>query len=130
MSPRLYVVVLGSLFAACGDNIHIHATDGGVDSREIDARAADADPCPDTVRTILAGNPGPNASDYPAAGWWSDDTRANGAVAVDDSLGVPPGFGCRSAKLTTGASTASPSADKAQLMTFEKAGVRSRASRP
>ena len=85
---------------------------------------ADADPCPDTVRTIRAGNPGPNASDYPAAGWWSDDTRANGTVSVDDSLSVAPGFGCRSAKLTTGASTSpGPSADKAQLMSFEKAGV-------
>jgi hypothetical protein len=105
----------------CSDNLH------GVDARQaVDdvPPAVDAvDPCPDTVKSIQAGNPGSDAASYPAPGWWSDDTRANGTVSVDSVLGVPPGFGCRSAHLTTGASTASPSADKAQLISFTLAGT-------
>jgi hypothetical protein len=48
----------------------------------------------------------------------SDDTRANGTVVVDTSLSVPVGFGCTSVSFTTGASTPSPSTDKAQLINF------------
>ena len=81
------------------------------------------DVCSDTVTMIQQTNPGATAADYPAPGWWSDDTRANGSVVVDTSLGVPVGFGCTSAKLVTGASTPSPSADKAQLITFTLAGT-------
>jgi len=80
--------------------------------------------CSDTVTSILPRNPGADAGAYPAPGWYSDDTRANGSVAVDRTLGAPAGFGCTSAMLTTGASTTpGPSADKAQLISFAKAGV-------
>jgi hypothetical protein len=60
----------------------------------------------------------------PIAGWYSYDTRANGNVTVNDQFGAPPGFGCYSAELTTGASTPTPPAslDKAQLFSFAKAG--------
>ncbi len=127
MRTRPYVVI--ALLAGCGDNLHGAIDAGDVDARAIDA-AADAvpldvlaSPCTDTVTTIQAGNPGSTAADYPAAGWWSDDTRANGTVAIDTSLGVPDGFGCTSVRMTTGASTPSPSADKAQLISFAQAGV-------
>jgi len=109
------------LLAACGDNLHpAAATDAAPDTQAVDVLGG---LCTDTVVTIRPGNPGGNASDYPMPGWWSDDTRANGTVTVDPSLGVPTGFGCRAAKLTTGASTPSPSADKAQLISFAQAGT-------
>ncbi len=121
MRSRLYVVVC--LLAACGDNYFSDA-DAGIDAAP-DAQAVDSltGQCTDTVTSVMTGNPGSMASDYPAAGWWLDDTRANGAVTIDVSLGVPTGFGCKSVKLITGASTASPSADKAQLVTFAKSGT-------
>ena len=98
-------------------------------SMAVRMRATSMRPVPMPTRV-----PTPSGSSWPAT---RDPTRAtirrpaggpttrarNGAMTVDDSLGVPTGFGCRSAKLTTGASTASPSADKAQLMTFASAGV-------
>jgi hypothetical protein len=80
--------------------------------------------CSDTVTVVQPGNPGADAGAYPAPGWWSDDTRANGTVTIDASLGAPTGFGCTSAKLVTGASTTpGPSADKAQLLSFALAGT-------
>ncbi len=121
MRARLFVVLW---FCGCGDNL-IPATDAGPDAFEADAQSTDGmnAECSDTVAAILAANPGSDASAYPAAGWWSDDTRANGTVVVDPSFAPPPGFGCKSAKFTTGDSTASPSADKAQLISFAKAGA-------
>lgn len=120
MDSRLYVVFCA--LAACGDN-NFSTLDAGIDTA--DAQALDSLPgqCSDSVPTVMTGNPGSMAANYPAAGWWLDDTRANGAVTIDSSLGVPTGFGCRSVKLITGASTASPSADKAQIMTFAKSGT-------
>lgn len=121
-----------SLLVACGDNLHAGTdTDAGTDAVAADATPdtqglADAMPsvCPtDTVSVLNPGTPGTDPSDYPAPGWWLDDTRAHGMVTVDDALGAPPGFGCRSARLVTGDSTASPSADKAQLLSFEQHGA-------
>lgn len=133
MYPRVAIAIL---IAACGGDrratIDGGPADAGPDAPPdamIDARGNGGildgpGLCPtDSVTTILPNNPGANASAYPAAGWWSDDTRANGTVVVDASLGTPPGFGCRAAVLTTGASTPSPSADKAQLITFALAGT-------
>lgn len=80
--------------------------------------------CSEQVLTLLPGNPGADAGSYPAAGWWTNDTRANGTVTVDGSLGAPVGFGCTSARLVTGASTSpGPSADKAQLFSYALAGT-------
>ena len=123
MRARLYAVFC-TLVVGCGDNYLVTA-DAGPDAREVDAQVVDVltDLCTDTVTGILPGNPGASASAYPAAGWWSDDTRANGTVTVDVTIIPPTGFGCRSARLVTGASTASPSADKAQLISFAQAGV-------
>lgn len=118
-------LVLLVVAAGCGDNliVPIDAPDAPVEAdADIDA-AVDADPCPDTVRVVQSGNPGNSAANYPADGWWSDDTRANGTVAVDATLAPPPGFGCRSVRLTTGATTGSPAIDKAQLISFAKSGV-------
>ncbi len=78
--------------------------------------------CTDTVTTIQVGDPGNNPASYPASGWWSADTRTNGSVVVDSSLGAPIGFGCTSAKLTTGVATGTPLQDKAQLFSFALAG--------
>jgi hypothetical protein len=121
MRSRLYVVFC--FLAACGDN-YFTDPDAGIDAAP-DAQAVDSltGQCTDSVTSVMTGNPGSMAANYPAAGWWLDDTRANGAVTIDVSLGVPTGFGCKSVKLITGASTASPSADKAQLMTFAKSGT-------
>jgi hypothetical protein len=119
----VHIVVI---LSACGDNLHPGAFgDAAADSKSIDAQSVDAlgDLCSDTVTTIQPGNPGSSPNAYPAQGWWSDDTRANGTVVVDTSLGVPVGFGCTSASFTTGASTPSPSADKAQLINFALAGA-------
>jgi hypothetical protein len=109
-----------AMLAGCGDNIHLRE-DAAADSRPM--ADVPSDTCAGTVANIQVGNPGASPSAYPAAGWWSDDTRANGMVVIDGSLGAPPGLGCTSAKLSTGASTPSPSADKAQLISFEQAGV-------
>jgi hypothetical protein len=75
--------------------------------------------CNDTVTSVLVGDP----LGAPAPGWWSSDTRANGTVAVNTDLGAPAGFGCTSAKLTTGANGPSPSPDKAQLVNYDKYGT-------
>jgi hypothetical protein len=132
VAMRAVLLACLGLVGACGDNLHPTADappvgtmpdqlpDAALDAAP-DA-ALDAPACSDTV-TVMAGNPGPDASDYPAAGWWSDDTRANGAVTVDATLGSPAGFGCRSAHFVTGDMTASPSQDKAQLVTFALAGT-------
>jgi hypothetical protein len=56
----------------------------------------------------------------PAQGWYTDDTRSEGTVAVDDSFGAPSGFGCNAVVLTTGPDVGQ---DKAQLFTFAKAGT-------
>jgi hypothetical protein len=79
--------------------------------------------CNDTVTTITPGDPGSNPASYPAPGWWSNDTRTNGTVTVNTDLGAPAGFGCTSAKLTTGAANGSPLQDKAQLFSFAQAGT-------
>lgn len=118
MRARLLLMFMAA--AGCGDNIHIHhdaSVDGG--------QTADVpmDTCAGSVTTIQPGNPGANPSSYPAPGWWSDDTRANGMVVLDGRFAAPPGFGCTAAVLSTGASTPSPSADKAQLISYEQAGV-------
>jgi len=122
MRRALWLGVIGGCLAACGDNL-LTPVDAGLDA--IDAQPVDVltSTCSDTVAVIQAGNPGANAAAYPAAGWWSDDTRANGAVTVDVAIAPPPDLGCRSARFVTGASTASPSADKAQLITFASAGA-------
>jgi hypothetical protein len=117
--------------AACGDNLIVPTDASDAASADAVADGAVDDAAPDSITPPLgcegvafqAGNPGPNASDYPADGWWSDDTRTNGTVVVDDSIPPPNGFGCASVKLSTGASTTSPSQDKAQLITFAKHGV-------
>jgi len=44
-------------------------------------------------------------------------------VVIDDSIAPPAAFGCTSARLVTGASTASPSQDKAQLISYALAGT-------
>ncbi len=121
MQSRLFAVFCA--LAGCGDN-YFSDPDAGIDAAP-DSQAVDAltGQCTDSVTAVMTGNPGSTAASYPATGWWLDDTRANGAVTVDPSLGVPTGFGCRSVKLITGASTASPSADKAQLMTFARSGT-------
>ena len=75
--------------------------------------------CLDSVSTVQTGAP----EAVPATGWWTDDTRSNGSVAVNADLGAPVGLGCRSAKLTTGEATGSPLQDKAQLFSFELAGT-------
>lgn len=117
MRSRLFVVFC--LLAGCGDN-YLTDPDAGIDAQPVDSLTGQ---CTDSVTTVMTGNPGSTAASYPAAGWWLDDTRANGAVTIDVSLGVPSGLGCKSVRLVTGASTASPSADKAQLMTFAKSGT-------
>ncbi|CAN5180072.1 hypothetical protein BH11MYX1_BH11MYX1_23040 [soil metagenome] len=116
------------ILAACGDNLHASSTssDGSVDSPSADAQPladALADICTDTVTVIQPHNPGSDPAAYPALGWWSDDTRTNGTVAVDKLLGVPAGFGCTSAHFTTGDATGSPLQDKAQLISFSQTGV-------
>ncbi|MDX2086528.1 MAG: hypothetical protein SFX73_01705 [Kofleriaceae bacterium] len=120
---RAAVTTLVLVVAACGDNnFATDAVDAAADATP--DVAIDADPCPtDSVREIQAGTPGTDPSAYPAPGWWSADTRANGTVAVDDTLGVPTGFGCRSARFTTGETTGTPAADKAQLISFALAGT-------
>ena len=79
--------------------------------------------CTDTVLTIQPGTPGNTPASYPASGWWSAETRTNGTVDVNTDLAAPPGFGCKSAKLTTGAATGSPLQDKAQLFNFSVANT-------
>lgn len=107
--------------AGCGDNIHNHLRgDASVDGTPADVPG---DTCAGSVTTIQPGNPGASPSAYPAPGWWSDDTRANGMVVLDGRFGAPADLGCTAAVFTTGASTPSPSADKAQLISFEKAGA-------
>lgn len=124
---RAFVTGLVLTLVGCGDNngnqIDAADTDASIDAAPDDV-AIDADPCPDdSVREIRSGTPGADPSAYPAPGWWSADTRANGTIAVDDTLGVPTGFGCRSARFTTGETTGSPAADKAQLISFALAGT-------
>jgi hypothetical protein len=113
----------------CGDNL-IVPTDGSVDApadTTVDAETPDMftppTGCTDSVTAIQTGNPGSDPSSYPAAGWWSDDTRSNGTVVVDDSIAPPEDLGCTSAKLTTGATSGTPAQDKAQLITFALAGT-------
>jgi len=126
MRACLFVMLL----SACGDNL-IVPTDAIADAPPdvaLDAETPDMLTPPsgcesDSVSAIQAGNPGSDPNAYPAAGWWSDDTRTNGTVVVDDTIAPPDAFGCSSAKLTTGATTASPSQDKAQLITFALAGT-------
>jgi hypothetical protein len=115
---RAWFLVMFSVAAGCGDNIHIH-------NAIADAQPADVamDTCAGSVMTIQPGNPGASPSSYPAPGWWSDDTRANGMVAIDGRFAAPPGLGCTAAVLTTGATTSSPSADKAQLISYQRAGT-------
>ena len=115
---------IGVLFA-CGDNVHPNNGTDLVDAPQLDGHLVDslADICTDTVTTIQTNNPGTAATAYPATGWWSDDTRANGMVAVDAVLGAPSGFGCTSAHFVTGDMTASPSQDKAQLNSFALTGT-------
>ncbi len=112
--------------AACGDNVHATASGQLADATPADSQQlADVlgDICTDTVTAIQPNNPGADPAAYPAAGWWSDDTRANGTVAVDNALGVPTGFGCTSAHFTTGAATGTPLQDKAQLISYSQAGT-------
>jgi hypothetical protein len=72
---------------------------------------------------IFGGYPNPNPPAGPVPGWYSADTRLNGNVTVDGSYGAPAGFGCYSALMTTGASTPTPSQDKAQLFSYAKFGT-------
>jgi hypothetical protein len=54
------------------------------------------------VLMLLPGNPGADAGSYPAAGWWTNDTRANGTVTVDGSVTMPsgrPGWAKRTAAM-------------------------------
>ncbi len=81
------------------------------------------DICTDTVTVIQPMNPGSDPAAYPATGWWSDDTRTNGTVAIDNVLGVPAGFGCTSAHFSTGDATGTPLQDKAQLINFTQTGT-------
>lgn len=78
--------------------------------------------CVDTVGTVIAGLP----VTVPSAGWYSADTRANGSVVINNDLGAPALFGCKSAKFTTGATAPVfpqvGSQDKAQLFSFQLAG--------
>lgn len=124
---RLTVTVSLVVLAACGDNTvpgqasdaTVPPTDSAipVDTQQlVDTKF---DTCSDTVKTIQPGAP----TAAPASGWWSDDTRANGAVTVDNTFIAPPNFGCTSAHFVTGDSTPSPSADKAQLISFALAGT-------
>ncbi len=77
-------------------------------------------PCVDVP--FFVGNPPAPPTPIPA-GWYTSDTRTNGTSAINTDLGNAPGLTCKSVKLTTGASTASPSQDKAQLFTFDAAGT-------
>lgn len=116
------------LLVACGDNIH-PGQPQTVDAQQLaDAKAQTIDApidsnCSDQVAAVKPMNPGSDASDYPAAGWWTDDTRANGMVALDDAHGVPASFGCHAARFITGAATGTPLQDKAQLLSFALAGT-------
>ncbi|MBS1767583.1 MAG: hypothetical protein JST05_09310 [Acidobacteria bacterium] len=75
--------------------------------------------CNDTVHSISSGYP----ASVPTSGWYTSDTRANGTVTLDSSIPPPSGLGCHSVKLVTGAATASPSQDKAQLFSYALAGT-------
>jgi hypothetical protein len=75
--------------------------------------------CTDTPTPVIGGYP----LAVPASGWYSSDTREHGNVRVDDSLPALAGFGCNSVRLATGASTPSPSQDKAQLFSYDLAGT-------
>ena len=77
-------------------------------------------PCVDVP--FFVGNPPTPPAPIPA-GWYTSDTRTNGTSAINTDLGNPPGLSCKSVKLTTGATTASPSQDKAQLFTFDALGT-------
>lgn len=87
--------------------------------------------CTGSVTTVNVGEPPSSAfppptgtAASPPIGWWSADTRTNGTVTpVAATYGGAPGFGCTAAKLTTGASTASPSQDKAQLFNYREYGT-------
>ncbi|HEY4060022.1 MAG TPA: hypothetical protein VGM39_25580 [Kofleriaceae bacterium] len=127
MQYRLGLLTL--LLVGCGDNI---IPESSFDANQRDsALSVDAEPdsltppssCTDSVTAIKPGNPGADPTSYPADGWWSDDTRTNGMVAIDDTIEPPSAFGCTSARFVTGATTASPSQDKAQLISYAKAGV-------
>jgi hypothetical protein len=115
---------IGVLFA-CGDNIHPASGTNSIDASQQDGHAVDSlsDICTDTVTEIQPNNPGSAATAYPATGWWSDDTRANGKVTVDAVLGAPSAFGCTAAHFVTGDMTSSPSQDKAQLNSFALTGT-------
>ena len=76
-----------------------------------------AGPCDsDSVPSISAGYP----LTVPAPGWYAADTRANGSSQVDGGLPKLEGFGCTSARFTTGETDGGK--DKAQLVTFSYAG--------
>lgn len=64
-----------------------------------------------------------NPPNLPSAGWWTSDTRSNGSVAINDTMGAPAGFGCGAAVLATGEATGSPLQDKAQLYSFAAYGT-------
>jgi hypothetical protein len=55
----------------------------------------------------------------PTTGWYSSDTRSSGNVEVSAALPAPPGYGCNSVHLTTGATLGQ---DKAQLFSYDKVG--------
>lgn len=123
--------LLSLVLVGCGDNLLLESGDSGVPDARVDS-PADADPdsltppnnCTDSVTAVKTGNPGGDPASYPADGWWSDDTRTNGMVTVDDTIEPPAAFGCTSARFVTGATTTpGPSQDKAQLISYAKAGV-------
>jgi hypothetical protein len=64
----------------------------------------------------------------PAPGWYSADTRATGNVTVNNTYGAPMGFGCFSARMTTGDTYPAHTPpytsgqDKAQLFSYAKFG--------
>ncbi len=70
---------------------------------------------------IKAGTPG----SLPATGWWSSDTRSQGAVYVDSTYGAPAGFGCNAVILETRDNTQINGIyqDKAQLFNYSEAGT-------
>ncbi|CAN5901588.1 hypothetical protein BH11MYX2_BH11MYX2_39250 [soil metagenome] len=124
-------LLLSLVLVGCGDNIILETpVDGALNDSTPDS-PPDADPdsltppnnCTDSVTAIKPGNPGADPSAYPADGWWSDDTRTNGMVAIDDTIEPPLTLGCTAARFVTGATTASPSQDKAQLISYKLAGT-------
>jgi len=72
--------------------------------------------CTDTPTPVIGGAP----LSVPTSGWFANETRLQGNVRVNDSLGAPTGFGCNSVRMETGPTVG---IDKAQLFSFDLAGT-------